>query len=412
MEAEIARKIQLRISDINSQGRGGSALTHAQEAKFSIRFVMDNDTMVGGGPRNIYTLSTLLSNSGYDSEVIYFNRVEWPIRSYLEQRGRYTTANYYGAQTRNPPKLFSYVNLFEKIISRRAPASIPSFIVGQEISKPLGLLTYREVPNVYVATAWQTADPTFRIARIRNIRSLYFAQAHEVDFSKDPVVKKYAAKTYSLPMVRFTQSKFLKSYLDEKYGGVTHYIGFGINHSSFYPKDQDKSPLVFTVAREDPNKGFDIFVKAINHLRKKRTDFEVLISGSKVALTRQAISFPFNYLGWIKNDEELATLYRKTIFVNTGIDEALPMPPLEAMACGSAVVITNMRGAMEYAEDGYNCLLCPIGDYVSISESIDRLLSSETLRSSISKNAVSTANKYRWETVLKKFENVLTENTN
>jgi glycosyltransferase involved in cell wall biosynthesis len=383
--------------------------TESKKAKFSIRFVMDNDGIVGGGPRNIYTLSALLSNGGYDSEIVYFNAIEPPIRKYLQKRGRFVGPNYYGARTKNPPRLFSYVNLLDKLITKKT--SIATFITGQRISKPLTLLWDRDVPHIYVATAWQTAYPTYRVARLRGKRCLYFAQADEVELSDDPVEKKYASKTYSLPMVRFTQSKFLKSYLDKRYGGVTHYIGFGINHSAFHPRGEDPLPIVFTIARPEPIKGFDIFIRAIELLRKKRTDFEVLISGSKIPLTQHKMSFPFKYLGWIKNDEELASLYGKCIFVNTGIDEALPMPPLEAMASGSAVVITNMRGAMEYSEDGHNCLLCPVGDYEAISEAIDRLLSSETLRRRISKNAVLTANNYRWESVLNRFENVLnTEN--
>jgi glycosyltransferase involved in cell wall biosynthesis len=381
-----------------------------QNGKVSIRFVMDNDGIVSGGSRNIYTLSAQLSKNGYNSEVTYFNSIEAPIRGYLEKRGRYIPPNYYGAFRRSPAKLFSYLNLFEGILSKRS--RIPIFVAGQKISKPLGLLTYSGAPNVYVATGWQTVDPTYRIAKFRQTFSLYFAQAYEVDFSDNPVVKNYAAKTYSLPMIRFTQSKFLKSFLDTKYGGVTYCIGFGINHSLFYPKEPDPRPIVFTIARQEPYKGFDIFVRAINLLRKKRTDFEVVISGSKLAIQRRDINFPFKYVGWIKNDEELANLYRKSIFVNTGIDETLPMPPLEAMACGSAIVITDMRGTKEYAEGGSNCLLCPVGDHVSVCDSIDQLLSSELLRRRLSKNAIRTADKYRWETVLEKFENILREHVN
>ena len=61
-------------------------------------------------------------------------------------------------------------------------------------------------------------------------------------------------------------------------------------------------------------------------------------------------------IGWISNDNILAKFYSRSIFVNSGINEALPMPPLEAMACKSAVITSSIPGSKEFVIEGSNCL--------------------------------------------------------
>ena len=136
---------------------------------------------------------------------------------------------------------------------------------------------------------------------------------------------------------------------------------------------------------------------------ERRNDFRVVIAGEgktvKSMTEKKTIRFPFEYIGWVNDDSELAIRYTKSIFVNTGRFEALPMPPLEAMACGSSVVMTDMIGAREYARNNKNALLCPPGDHLCFAERIDELLSSESLRHEISKEGIKTASSYTWENV-------------
>jgi glycosyltransferase involved in cell wall biosynthesis len=68
------------------------------------------------------------------------------------------------------------------------------------------------------------------------------------------------------------------------------------------------------------------------------------IKNSKLIVGSQKIDFPYTYAGWVSNDTELAKLYQGSVFVNTGKHEALPMPPLEAMACGKPVIGTEVGG--------------------------------------------------------------------
>ena len=51
--------------------------------------------------------------------------------------------------------------------------------------------------------------------------------------------------------------------------------------------------------------------------------------------------------------------------------EGMPLPPLEAMACGCAVVVTDNGGINEYIKDGVNGLICPIRDSDCLALKLD-----------------------------------------
>lgn len=122
-----------------------------------------------------------------------------------------------------------------------------------------------------------------------------------------------------------------------------------------------------------------------------------MIAGEKRVTEGLNLKFPFTHVGWINDDNMLADLYARSIFVNTGLHEALPMPPLEAMASGSSVVASDIPGAAEYARDGENCLLTRLGDPKDVAEKIGRLLDSPDLREKLATEGVTTARSYTWE---------------
>lgn len=83
--------------------------------------------------------------------------------------------------------------------------------------------------------------------------------------------------------------------------------------------------------------------------------------------------------------------------------ESFPLPPLEAMACGSAV-ITTPYGTEDYAIDGENSLIVKPGDIHMLAESIKKLILDEQLRNKLQMNGIRTAKKYTYENQAKILE--------
>lgn len=356
----------------------------------------------GGGPRNVYSLSNLISKHGYISEVDQF--IDSRYFNFLKENSM--KADHNGAIVKTPGFISTLTNATFELINRVPNAFITPLLPLSILSRAMSLKRYGDA-DVYVATDWGSVYPTKIIAENSKSKILYFVQAYEPQFSNDTIYKLLAKNTYKLPIVRVTQSMWLKSFLDREFGGTTHYIGFGLNEKFFLGKSENTENVLFTIARDSYNKGFDIFVKAVNSLWEKRKDFKIMIAGDKIAIDHNEIRFPYDFLGWITDDKKLASIYQKAIFVHTGRCEALPMPVLEAMASGSSVVLNDINGNREFAIPFKNCLMSALSDDQSLVQNIEFLLDNPTVRRKISEGGQLTANNYKWELVLQRFLNVL-----
>lgn len=358
------------------------------------------DPISGGGPRNVFTLSRLLNESGLSVDILSFRSIK-SMRYLYHNLDQSVVNNFFGAKRMEPSRLLSLIYTFTSIGDNVNTFLYPIFTFNQFILNTIALSAYPKA-DMYIATSWQSFTPTLRTSRRYGIPMMYFVQADETEFSDNLIYKKEAAKTYSNDVVKFTQSKWLVDEFKNKFDVELNYIGFGIDHAKFYPRDMEPEKIIFTVARGEKIKGFHVFVSAINRLWKIRQDFKVFIAGSKSAIDKESIQFPYKFLGWISNDDLLAELYTRTIFVNTGLKEALPMPPLEAMACGGCVVMSSNGGSVEYTEDKVNCLLTKPGDDKELSKILDFVLSTNSVRENIRLQAIRTARKYDWKEVLAK----------
>lgn len=364
----------------------------------------------GGGPRNIYTLSSLLKSNGFSSKIINLFDVRIvPGRIFKTKTSRINT---FGAECIYPGRLTSVSNLLLSGYGRVDPYCNLAFSLAQKFIEPRTLRLQSLSSDALIATSWRTVRPMITVSEETGKRAFYFVQADEATFSRKERYSTLAKNTYFERLSMFTHSKVLVEKFREKYGIDLEYIGYGINTHDFVPGKVSFKKQIFTIARFEHFKGFDTFVRAINLLYTQRNDFEVVIAGSEVAVRQQDIRFPYKFLGWISRDSDLAEQYRNSIFVNTGRDEALPMPPLEAMACGSAVVATDLPGIREYAQDGVNCFLVPVDAVRDIASIISMLLDSESQRSIVSSGGIETASRYNWDVAVKKLIAFIKSNYN
>lgn len=93
--------------------------------------------------------------------------------------------------------------------------------------------------------------------------------------------------------------------------------------------------------------------------------------------------------------EKLAVLYGAAdLFVSHSLYEAFSLPPLEAMAAGTAVLAVNNGGVETYAVPGENCLICEQGDLPGFMRLMEQLLKDDEMRERLVKNGRITANRF------------------
>lgn len=105
------------------------------------------------------------------------------------------------------------------------------------------------------------------------------------------------------------------------------------------------------------------------------------------------------------------------IFVLVSFSEGMPNVLYEAMACGSAVIASNVDGAAEIIEDKQNGVLVSPHDYQQINEQIQALAANEALRKKIGQSgrAFMESKKLDWGNnalwLIRKYQQVLLPDT-
>jgi glycosyltransferase involved in cell wall biosynthesis len=162
-------------------------------------------------------------------------------------------------------------------------------------------------------------------------------------------------------------------------------------------------PFLLYVGNIKPHKNVERLIDAFGMVRAKGLDdLRLVIIGdelSKYPALRQAVHRHrldkyVRFLGFQPYDT-LAGFYRLArAFVFPSLYEGFGLPPLEAMACGTPVVTSNVSSLPEIA--GNAALLVDPYDRLSIAEAILRVVSDETLRQELSERGLARARQFSW----------------
>jgi hypothetical protein len=148
------------------------------------------------------------------------------------------------------------------------------------------------------------------------------------------------------------------------------------------------APLVGWVARLDPWKGCEVFLRAAAKVHEARGDVRFAVCGGELAgyesyaarlreLARdlglhEVLQFAGWRYGWNRMPEVMAAL---DVLVHTSVrPEPLGLVVLEAMSTARPVIAASGGGLLEIVSDGVDGLLIPMGDADAVATAILRLL--------------------------------------
>jgi glycosyltransferase involved in cell wall biosynthesis len=189
----------------------------------------------------------------------------------------------------------------------------------------------------------------------------------------------------------------------------------GVNLEIFRPKSKTKESnkkKVMVILRGSKYKGDELALKVLKNVNKK-IPIHVIFVGNRrlVSYYSKTMKLDFKYTVFSNvSDDVLAELYSSSdAFLYTSYVEGFGLPPLEAMACGTPVVMTDNKGSRDYAVNGFNALISQPGDVKSLVDNLLKVLQDDKLRDKLIENGLETAKKFTWEKTVENFEKALKE---
>jgi glycosyltransferase involved in cell wall biosynthesis len=301
---------------------------------------------IAGGVRAILTYADRLTARGHAVTVVV------PARSAL--RARWRTLRGVGAEWM--PRLRARVAW----VARWTPESLPG-------------------GDVIVATAWQSATAVAaapprcgaKFYLVQHYESLYHGDAAAVD------------ATYRLPLAKIVISTWLADIMRERFDSDAEVLVTPVDRELFHrvPVQVTTSrPRVLMLHHDYAWKGVADGFDAVAQARAAAPSLRLVGFGVKPPRER----LPYDEFHTDPPQGALAALYSGAdIYLCPSWDEGLGMPPMEAMACGAALVTYDNGGCRDYARDGETALVARRRDVADLAARLTRLATDDALRARI-----------------------------
>lgn len=329
-------------------------------------------------------------------------RVVYSLANELVERGHHVTVVHVAFHRRRPslsPRL-ARTQLAEVVGGSRdlrfgAPLAVEWQYVAPEVDlRYVPILTRTAVPDgdVIVATAWQTAESVSRLPA-RKGDPFYLIQGLET-WSGTPA---RVDATWHMPMQRVFIAPWLLRRAQALGLEDLHRIAPGIDLELFrITRDiASRSPKVAMLYSGWEGKGSAVGIAVLESARSLVPELQATLFG----VGRRPARLP----SWIEyhanpSQAELSSrVYNHaSIYLCPSRSEGWHLPPAEAMACGCAVVSTDIDGVADYAFDGRTALLAPVDDVEELAAQVVGLTRNDEQRVDIATAGRKYIEKFTW----------------
>ncbi|MDO9545355.1 MAG: glycosyltransferase family 4 protein [Pelolinea sp.] len=187
-------------------------------------------------------------------------------------------------------------------------------------------------------------------------------------------------------------------------------ISNGVDTNQFAPfSDQERvnakksfqiSEHTLTIGQSSriiPLKGQDILLQAFTQMAQDYPDTHLLFVGVplfgnqeferelKTLVEQSGLSERVTFTGFLPDVRQ--GLAAMDIFVHASVETDSPISVMEAMACGLAVIVSEVHGTVEMIKPDKDALLFEPRDSIMLAHELEKLYKSEQLRSDLGKEA-------------------------
>jgi len=266
-------------------------------------------------------------------------------------------------------------------------------------------ITDRYLPDadIVLSTWWEMAYMTSALSPSKGL-PFQLIQDYEVWTGREEQVHaSYALRARPLVIARYLQE------LVEKHTGIRPvHIPNAIDTTRFQlhtTPEARKADSTIMLYSKEPRKGTSYGLEALKLLKQEVPGLEVTLFGvfDKPELP--------DWIQYHRQPRNLTELFnRNALFFSPSLGEGWALPPAEAMACGCAVVCTDIGGHADYARAGETALLVPPKDSAALKEALLLLVRNQDLRLRLAQNGQALINTaFSWEASVSTMEQCFRE---
>ena len=205
--------------------------------------------------------------------------------------------------------------------------------------------------------------------------------------------------------ISWLRSTFAKTLSKSKMAYVPNYVDLQVYHPKS-KKNDGRIKIVFP-RRAAKERGYWLMSRALKPILNKYTNVDFAFVGFahgkeiQSDILKLEAEFGRRVMHFVYEPDEMAQAYQNSdiSLVPTLYSEGTSLSVLEAMACGNAVIATNIGGLPNLIIDGFNGVLIN-PDEQELMQALDKILADDRLRLYLAQNAQEVAKcfaKSNWE---------------
>jgi glycosyltransferase involved in cell wall biosynthesis len=264
--------------------------------------------------------------------------------------------------------------------------------------------------DLIIAAGWEGVLPAWQSGRGKPVHFLQRydeacftpEESRSAGLRGNPLIKMLCRNALQMPVYRIANSSWLAAEFRRRFGDNVALAKDGIDTERFQPcpklSASDGILRVVTYCRPEKWKGFQDAVPAMHELMRRYPNkiewhvygFPHPDLGPDNPLAR------YQFHGTLDHDA-LSRLYAQSdIVLCPAWYESFPRTPLEAMACGTAVITTGY-GTEEFAIDGHTAIVARPRMVSDLLIALDGLVRLPELRERLARNGRAMAESLTWE---------------
>jgi cellulose synthase/poly-beta-1,6-N-acetylglucosamine synthase-like glycosyltransferase/glycosyltransferase involved in cell wall biosynthesis/O-antigen/teichoic acid export membrane protein len=178
----------------------------------------------------------------------------------------------------------------------------------------------------------------------------------------------------------------------------------GVNLKLYKPAKKSKHPSILYLGRLTQLKSLSVLLHAAKRIIDEVPKATFIIAGDGpdrerlMNMTKTlGLEKTVTFLGRVSEPEKIALYQKAWVFVNPSLIEGWGITTIEANACGTPVIASNVAGLRDAVHNPHSGLLVPYGDVDMFAKNIVNVLKTTSQRNRMSREAIKWAKKFDWD---------------